>query len=150
MDLTRRGCRIPQSFSQGTPHNAVRGAFTAAGATEWAVLCSISGRSRIFVYRLSAGGRTSGQPAAIDSLAEAPDAEYLQSGVEPGARFGIGFSRRLKVLSPRDLRRYANLLHRGSSPPSATRSVLEDLYVEKAATALYYANARWHTVALAE
>ena len=61
-DLEGRGCRVPQvpgPHSDEKPHNVIVGAFTAAGRHDWAVLCSISGVSRILVYRR-------GETAVID------------------------------------------------------------------------------------
>src|SRR5262245_40328169 len=49
--LERRGCEVPQSFSDKTPHNVVRGRFTSATRMDIAVLCSKARVSTILVFR---------------------------------------------------------------------------------------------------
>jgi hypothetical protein len=39
-ELERRGCVVPQSYSDKVPHNVVRGRFTSGAQTDVAVLCS--------------------------------------------------------------------------------------------------------------
>lgn len=50
-ELTRRGCRVPQTRVPGAAasgtNNAIRGNFAAAGQTDWAVLCSKGGTSTV-------------------------------------------------------------------------------------------------------
>lgn len=50
-ELTRRGCRVPQTRVPGAAasetNNAIRGNFAAARQTDWAALCSKNGASTI-------------------------------------------------------------------------------------------------------
>jgi hypothetical protein len=41
VDLERRGCTIPQVPVVNGRHNVIKGEFSKAGQTDWAVLCSI-------------------------------------------------------------------------------------------------------------
>ncbi|HEX6942595.1 MAG TPA: hypothetical protein VF128_06685, partial [Gemmatimonadaceae bacterium] len=39
-DLEQRGCTVPQSYPDSTPHNVVRGRFTSPKEVDVAVLCA--------------------------------------------------------------------------------------------------------------
>ena len=49
-DLRRRGCTIPQTVFARQPHNVIKGQFARPGQVDWAVLCSLKGRSSILVF----------------------------------------------------------------------------------------------------
>src|SRR6266487_4404220 len=88
--LERRGCEIPQAFSDKAPHNVVPGRFTSAMQMDIAVLCSKVRVSTVLVFQ---GGKTS----AIAELAQHPDEAFLQV-VDAGGV--VGYSRALGVASP--------------------------------------------------
>src|SRR5437773_2711035 len=48
-ELDRRGCRVPQPDTSRR-QNVIRGQFATPGQTDWAVLCSMNGFSRILVF----------------------------------------------------------------------------------------------------
>jgi len=50
-ELERRGCTIPQVSTDKKPQNVIKGEFIGKGSTDWAVLCSLSRVSTIFVFR---------------------------------------------------------------------------------------------------
>jgi len=131
-DLERRGCRVPQTFASAARHNVIRGAFTARGSAEWAVLCSIADTSRILVY---------GRDVLADSLERQADRNYLQD-VKEVAPYGLGFSRRIGVAPPAVIRMYANELS-SSPPPSVDHDAIEDSFVEKASKLFYFVRGRW-------
>ncbi len=136
-DLERRGCRVPQSFADTRPHNVVRGALSGPGPNDWAVLCSIAGTSRVLIY----GGAPRPGGAGPDSLALQPDATYLQSGVQDGSPWRIGFSRRITVATPTLIRSYA----KGSraSVSRVDHAGIEDSFLEKASRIFYFSAGRW-------
>src|SRR4051812_23859657 len=91
-DLEKRGCTIPQYPGKTAPHNVISGSFIAAGSNDWAVLCSVRGRSRILVYRNGAASR-------VDSLRKADDSAYLQ----PGAKGVMEFDRKVVLAGPKSV-----------------------------------------------
>lgn len=73
IELQTEGCRIPQSYKCGVPHNVIGGEFARKGQRDWAGLCDNGhGVSKI---RLLWGG-----PATCDSeVAAAANRNYLQT-----------------------------------------------------------------------
>lgn len=136
-DLERRRCRVPQASDSRGAHNVVRGAFLGRGTDDWAVLCSRAGVSRILIYR-------AGQVA--DSLGRATDHGYLQTGVQAGAPFGIGFSRQIGVASPLDIRAYAKAFGGPSLPHPLDHAGIEDRFVRKASIIWYFVRGRWRSL----
>jgi hypothetical protein len=130
--LERRGCEIPQTFSNKAPHNVVRGRFTSATQMDIAVLCSKARVSTLLVFR---GGRTSG----VTELAEQPDEELLQV-VDGGGR--IGYSRALGVARPSYIREHHSA-YGGPKPPPMDHDGINDIFVEKASVVWYWYRGRW-------
>jgi anti-sigma factor RsiW len=54
-ELERRGCTVPQPFTSTRPANVIKGRFTSANQTDWAVLCSRQQASSILVFRRGRG-----------------------------------------------------------------------------------------------
>jgi hypothetical protein len=131
--LEHRGCTIPQPYNAGgQKKNAITGAFTVAGQTDWAVLCSHEKRSAILVFsRL----RPSSQ---VELLAEEADSQYLQ--VVDGAR-EIGYSRVLSIAPVQLIRQHlANGNHDG----------IEDTFLQKASVVWYRSGRKWVRVPAAD
>lgn len=127
-DLEKSGCRIPQSYGERKPHNAVRGHFIGTAQRDWAVLCSRNGTSAIFVYQTES-------PSERFEIAAQPDIKFVQ---EP-----MGFSRRLLVASPHQIRRYFQYV--GDKAPTLSHDGVEDLFEDKASSVYYFARDRWYT-----
>jgi hypothetical protein len=128
--LEERGCTIPQPYnSGGQKKNVITGEFTSAGQTDWAVLCSRQKRSAILLFR---GGRFD----QVDSLAEEPDAQYLQV-VDNGRE--IGYSRLITVATPAMMRRHV------SKGPlrAADHDGIEDMFLGKASVVWYRSGGTW-------
>jgi hypothetical protein len=131
-DLARRGCTVPQTFlRRGAPQNVIRGRFLSPEPTDVAVLCSRSRRSVILVYR-------GGVVPAIAELAGLPDAMFLQVVDATG---GIGFSRLLTAAAPGHIRGHAA---RVSGPhPAVDHDGIEDYFLEKSSSILYWSGRKW-------
>jgi hypothetical protein len=130
--LDRRGCEIPQAFSDKTPHNVVRGRFTSANVMDIAVLCSKAQVSKVLVFR---GGKIS----AIAELAELPDEGFLQ-GVDGDGT--VGYSRALRVASPSYIRK-RNAAYGGPKPAPMDHDGINDIFVGKASVVWYWYRGRW-------
>ena len=132
-ELGRRGCRIPQSFATKTPHNVIRGRFTAANRQDVAALCSKSGSSSILVFR---GGST----ADVAELAKEEDRGRLQTIDGDG---NIGYSRAIDVADPKYIRDRQARYSGPPVPPSLDHDGINDLFVEKASVVWYWYGRRW-------
>ena len=131
-ELERRGCVIPQAFSNRTPHNIVRGRFTSSAHKDWAVLCSRRQVSSILVFR-------SGSVASVLELARQPDRDRLQH-VGPGGV--IGYSRALGVADPKFIKEHHEW-YGGPKPPPLDHDGINDMFVGKASVVWYRYAGRW-------
>jgi hypothetical protein len=130
--LERRGCVVPQSYSNKIPHNVVRGRFTSRTELDIAVLCSTNRASSILVFR---GGST----AAVSELAQRPDADFLQV-VGPGGL--VGYSRALAIADPEYIRAHQRG-QKGSTVSPPDHDGINDIFVEKASEIWYWSGERW-------
>jgi hypothetical protein len=129
--LRARGCLIPQYFN-GERRNAYRGVFSAKGADEWAVMCSVGGNSQILVIAAPAH-------AVVDSIAIGDDAGAMEH--EDDGKWM--FTRTLGVtrLSPR-------LMDDDSQPipQPIDHDALDIPIYGKASVAHYLARGKWYRV----
>jgi hypothetical protein len=131
-ELQRRGCTVPQSYSNRAPHNVVRGRFTSDTQTDIAVLCSKARVSSILVFR-------GGSITSVAELAKRPDADFLQVVASGGV---VGYSRVLGVAAPKDIleqhQRYG-----GPNPPPLDHDGIDDIFVGKASVVWYWSGGQW-------
>ncbi len=131
-DLERRGCEVPQTFSNTVPHNVIRGRFTSIAQTDIAVLCSKARISTILVFR---GGSTS----AVAELANRPDQDFLQIVASGNV---VGYSRALSVATPMDIQKhYAE--DGGPKLPPLDHDGINDIFIEKASVVWFWYGGRW-------
>lgn len=133
--LSKCGCRIPQPFDQSSakPVNVARGEFEREGQLDWAVLCSRARTSTILIFR-------GGSPTAIDSLAPAKDANFLQ-GEGPGK---IGYSRLIQTIRPSKMRKIYEVWAAGSKPPvPLLHDGIENFFLGKASVVYYRNKGKW-------
>jgi hypothetical protein len=130
--LQKRGCTVPQVFGETKPHNVIRGEFARSGQFDWAVLCSRKCASTILVF-------WNGSTKSVSETARAEDRNFLQTISEGGK---VGFSRAIDVVD-KDyiLEHYRE--YGGTKPPPITHQGINDAYVEKASTVLYFYRKRW-------
>lgn len=131
-ELERRGCVVPQSYSDRGPHNVVRGRFTSAAQTDIAVLCSRQRVSAILVFR---GGTTD----AVSELAKRPDADFLQVGAAGGV---VGFSRAVGIADPTYIQEHYQR-YGGPTPPRLDHDGINDIFVGKASVVWYWSTGKW-------
>jgi hypothetical protein len=130
-ELRRRGCLIPQPFSNGHRQNVIRGSFTQPGQVDWAILCSRRLSSAILVFR-------NGDSRVVAELSPRADADFLQV-IEPNR---IGFSRALGVASPESMREH-HARYGGTEPPPLTHAGIHDAFVGKASVVWYWHLGKW-------
>ena len=131
MDLERRGCTVPQLWSDTLPGNVITGHFRTARQADYAVLCSVNQVSAILVY-------WSGRADSVAEFASAPDKDYLQ-GVGNNQ---IGFSRAIGVADTSFIRSAYQELG-GTTPPRLDHEGIEDAFVEKASHVWYWHDGKW-------
>lgn len=139
LELRRRGCTVPQPAGSTSRRNVVRGHFTTAAQTDWAVLCSRQRTSAILVF---AGGAA----ARARELAAEPDAQYLQVVGGDGT---IGYSRVLYAVTPEAMRR-RGLSEPGGRPAVMDHDGIEDAFEGKASVVWYWVRDRWIRLAGAD
>jgi hypothetical protein len=130
-ELSRKGCMVPQIWSDPEAHNVIRGSFTRKGQTDWAVLCSRGGESSILVFK---GGSIEG----VLELAMGSDKDSLQVV----AAEEIGYSRLIFPADGATILRYWRE-HGGPKPPPIDHQGIENAFVEKASVILYYYKGKW-------
>lgn len=131
--LEQRACLVPQLWEgwRTQPHNVVRGAFFKKHRADWAVLCSVDGKSAILVFP-----QGSSQPAA--ELAPAADEQFLQT-VEPGK---YGFSRAIGAMGRQRILEYGREW-RSKLPVPLNHQGINDAFVEKASVIHYFHKGKW-------
>ena len=131
-DLQARGCTVPQTYSDVTPHNVIGGEFAKKGQTDWAILCSKDGVSSILIFW---GGSTK----FVSEIAKAEDRGYLQV---TGGNGKISFSRSITAVGGGYiLERYRR--YGGPKPPRIDHEGIDDGFLGKASSVWYYHRSRW-------
>jgi hypothetical protein len=138
--LEARGCRIPQVEYDppGKPNNVIRGEFARKGQTDWAALCSQSGKSFIIVY----WSKPTTCPA---NLATLDDSLRLQGN----ANGRIVYSRQLTPSGRKEILEYLPTGGASSAPPDypvLDHQGIEDAFVGKASEVYFCSNGKWRTL----
>ena len=132
LSLQKRSCTVPQTFSDSTPHNVIRGQFARRGQFDWAILCSRNRVSSILVF-------WNGSTKSVAEIARSDDKDYLQT-IDDTAN--IGFSRAIDVVGKSYIfahyREYG-----GRKPPPIKHQGINDAFVEKASLVHYFYRKRW-------
>jgi len=132
-DLESRGCLVPQSYDETRPHNVLRGSFTVAASSEWAILCSVRDTATILIYDGARG-------VAVDSLERSSDAGWVQSVA--GDQWG--YSRYLSVLPRGAIRGWTRDLDGQRIPRPIDHDAINQAFSGKGAEAFYKARGRWY------
>jgi len=129
--LERRGCTIPQWYGGDAPHNAARGAFTAASSIEWAVLCSRAGTSSILVVAERSG-------TIVADFASRRDISFLQS-----SPWGIIFSRWIGRGTSENVRTLMTHEENKQVRVSVKHDGIHDAFVDKYSVVWYWDGKSW-------
>ncbi len=130
--LDAHGCTVPQTYSDPSPHNVIKGEFRSRGQKDWAVLCSISGMSSIWIF-------WRGSANAISKIAGETDLTYLQDVDGHGTP---GFSRSIEVVGKDYIIEHYKA-YNGLKPPPINHQGIDDGHLEKASTVRYYYRGKW-------
>jgi hypothetical protein len=129
IQLSRRGCMVPQSFEAQAPENVIHGSFQTPGSSDWAALCSVGGSTTLYVF-------LGGQLETPIALRSQPDTAWL--GAEPGSSvFGSGWG--ISVRSAGDLR----ASHQLHGAAAFDHDGIEDAHLEHSTTVRYREGSQW-------
>ncbi|HJP86216.1 MAG TPA: hypothetical protein VJ852_09515 [Gemmatimonadaceae bacterium] len=135
--LVQRQCQIPVPGRH--PSNVIKGAFTAKGATEWAVLCSVNDTSQILILNATSG-------AVLDSLNKSANAGWIQSYVTPKWLFSRVIAlvpvHVLNVVPP-DSADEDVLNYSAWFPKPIDHDAIDQYFIDKAGETYYFAQGRW-------
>lgn len=131
-DLSKRGCRIPQTYATAKPHNIIRGQFARPGQTDLAVLCSKSGKSSILVYWAQSATQPPAQLATYDLNIHVQDTGFGK----------LGYSRAIGPASAKWILDHYRA-YGGVKPPPLTHLGIDDAFIEKASVVHYFHKGRW-------
>lgn len=131
MELSVRGCLIPQTYEAHHPENVVHASLEQPGSSDWAVLCSAQGTVSLLVFF----GSSSGKPL---TLASAPETERLQLHDPSGV---LGFNWGIDIASPGDVHdAQLEMLH---PPPRLDHDALADTLVDRHTIYRFYLKSAW-------
>lgn len=130
--LRNQGCMIPQTFEAQEPENVIHGSFREPGREDWAALCSVDGRSTLYVF--FAGHFTAPTP-----LRSQPDTLWL--GHEPGSSV-YGSAWGISLRTAQELRASAQI-----RPGFVIdHDAIEDADLERSLTIRYLAAGIWQVL----
>lgn len=127
--LDRFGCMIPQTFEAQQPENVIQGAFRAPNSQDWAALCSVDGRTTLYVF-------FAGQYDSPEPLRSQADTLWL--GAEPGSSV-YGSSWGIAVRNAADLRES----HQWRGIAHFDHDAIEDARLERSATVHFWQAGKW-------
>ena len=131
-NLAKRGCTIPQSFSDPKPHNVIRGEFARKGQSDWAVLCSAERVSSILIFWGGSVNNTS-------EIAKGPDKNLLQ-GIDD--KENIGYSRAIGPVAKGYIEEHYHI-YGGTKPPPIDHEGIDDAFIEKGSEVHYFYRGKW-------
>jgi hypothetical protein len=129
--LEARKCLVPQYPYNKQPHNVIRGSFTGARRSEWAVLCSRRGTSSILVFRADSA-------KLVAEIAVAKDDLFLQ-----GDGQGTPYYSRVISAVGKDYILEHHKAYGGPEPPPITHQGINDAFAEKASVVRYFYHGKW-------
>jgi hypothetical protein len=134
-ELARQGCDVPQPrIDDGRPakvENVSIGSFARRGQRDYAVLCSIAGKSHIQVF-------WGGKARCASSFAEGEDINYLQRS----NKTLIAYSRAIYPASQREIA-YFQKARSGPKPPDTSHQGIGDHFLGKSSVIYYCAKGHW-------
>lgn len=131
-DLEARGCKIPQTYGSGEPHNVIKGHFKNSETTDWAVLCSAERKTVLLVYW---GGTTE----LVSEMSRSNDRNWLQTIDAAGQ---IGFSRSISSVDAKYITDHARW-YGGDLPPKIDHEGINEAFIEKASVVYYWYKGAW-------
>ncbi|MGB6191517.1 MAG: hypothetical protein WBF42_03550 [Terracidiphilus sp.] len=137
--LEERGCTIPQTYEAHQPENVVHGSFSAMGADDWAVLCSVKGEVSLLVFSDGSQPDASEHPTV---LAAAKETQRLQQQREGNDL--LGFNWGIDRATPGEVHEAQTGMERRPAAPD--HDALADSVIEHRTVYRFYAKGHWTTL----
>ena len=132
--LEKLGCMIPQTYQAHHPENVIHGSFEHAESSDWAVLCSASGRVKLLVFF----GHSGGPPTVLISESETARLEtHDRSG-------DLGFGWGIDAASPTQVHEAQAATQRHA--PLLDHDAVADSFLEKVTAYHYFSKNAWKVV----
>jgi hypothetical protein len=133
--LTKRGCRIPQSYGERQPHNVIAGAFTGPKRREWAAVCSVRDTSTVLIFSVAGD--------LVDAIERRDDEFWIARMPE-----GRVYTQRLRRVSAADLRKLRPdpEMPDLKVPRSADHDAIMQVIDGTGSSTLYKSAGRWRQV----
>jgi hypothetical protein len=135
LQLSRRGCTIPQTYEAHRPENVVHASLERAGSSDWAVLCSSGGTVSLLVFFGSGG-----EPAV---LATALETDRLQAHDPTGV---LGFNWGIDPATPEQVHQAQSGLD--PRPVRLDHDALADAVVDRKTVYRFFVHDAWTLVAM--
>lgn len=128
-ELKRLNCMIPQGIIDHT--NAIAGEFAIRGQKDWAVLCSINGKSHIHIFW--------GGPKKCSSVTgEESDDQYFYKE----SNGDWAYDRGIEIVGKKFIIEHYEA-YGGPKPPPITHDAVDDMWLEKASVVHYCHKGKW-------
>jgi len=127
--LNEQHCLIPQTFEARRPENVIHGEFEKRGSSDWAMLCSHDGSTKLLVFFSGAFDKPT-------TLAEWKDTDRMSSekpSDDLGSAWGINTIPPDGMAHTPSVHRHGPFDHDG----------IEDDYLEHSSIVHYYRNGNW-------
>ncbi len=132
-ELDRLGCLIPQaSYYQSEPHNVVSGEFARKGQTDWAVMCSVDGVSRILIF-------WGGPDQCPSEIPHGEDRGCFQHVGDHMMAYSCLIASAEKEYITTKLSEYGQT----ERAPTIDHQGIHDIFAEKASTVRYCSEGKW-------
>jgi len=129
--LDQRQCLIPQSYQAHHPENVIHASLERAGSSDWAVLCSASGKVSLLVFF----GSAEGKPAVLTTV---PEKDRLQRHDSSGV---LGFNWAIDPASPDAVHQAQSGLER--KPRKIDHDALADSIIDHKTLYRFFAKGAW-------
>ena len=132
--LNQRQCLVPQSYEAHHPENVVHASLERAGSSDWAVLCSDSGKVALLVFF----GSSPGKPIV---LATATEANRLQRHDSSGV---LGFNWAIEPASPEAVHEAQSSMEK--RPPRLDHDALAEITLDRNNVYHFFKKGSWTLV----
>jgi hypothetical protein len=137
--IASQGCEIPQSSSEATPHNIIRGQFAHTGQYDWAVVCSKNKSSTVLVF-------WGGQARCSKKVWGPYQDQEVKRGIDQALNTVTQYFIRIKTLSS------ASFGKRGSThlPVQPSHDILEFIWPQVGSSTHYCSAGKWIQLSYAD
>jgi hypothetical protein len=135
--LNQRHCLIPQTYEARQPENVSHGSFREKGSDDWAILCSQSASTTLYVIY-------GNEPEAPIALRHQKNSDWLGTSYAGNAVYGSAWG--IALRRPTQMQGIGQGIGKDKRNLSIDHDGIEDAFLEKSASIHYYGNGAWITL----